>query len=223
MARHAFVMVMLLTLIAMVIGIYLSSFKNIESHAGFPWQIERLESGKTRVFNIVMGETALIDAEKQFKTVAELTLFSDTADNLSVEAFFGDVKIAGLKSKMVMLIDLSQQQMQQMYQRGARISTLGSGTRKVTLSSADIQQVRQSAIASITYLPSIHLDAELIEKRFGEPAEKITDSQSGAVHWLYPSIGVDIVLSESDKEVIQYVLPEKFDGLVQPLHSQPES
>lgn len=220
MARHAFLIVMLLTLLAMAVGLYLSSYKQMDTQAGFPWQVEVLESGKTQVFRIVLGETPLIEAEKQFKAISELTLFSDTDNQLSVEAFFGDVKVAGLKSKMVMRIDLDQQQMEQMYQRGARISTLGSGTRKVTLSGEDIERVRYSAIASITYLPSIHLTESLIEKRFGDADEKITDSQSGAVHWLYPEIGVDVVISESEKEVIQYVLPEKFSGIVQPLRSQ---
>lgn len=220
MARHAFLSVMMLTMLALAVGLYLSSYNKLDSHAGFPWQVDLLDSGKTRVFSIVLGETKLIDAEKQFKAISELTLFSDRDNNLAVEAFFGDIKIAGLNSKMVLMIDLSQQQMEQMFQRGARISTLGSGTRKVTLSGEDVAVVRQAAVSSITYLPSINLADELIEKRFGEPQEKIIDSQSGAVHWLYPAMGVDVVLSESEKEVIQYVLPSKFDDLVQPLYSQ---
>ena len=69
----------------------------------------------------------------------------------------------------------------------------------------------------MTYLPSINLQADLIEKRFGQPANKITDAVGGAEHWLYPDTGVDIALHAEQKEVIQYVMPADFNKLQQPL------
>jgi len=222
--KHVFLSVLGFTLLALVVGVYLSSLKDPnEVHAGFPWQIKVLESGHTEVFSLVVGKSTLGEAQNTFKEIAEVTLFS--ADNAapSVEAFFGEIKIGGLKSKMVMSIDVTEAEINDMFNRGARISTLGSGTRKVTLSSEDAKSVRMSAINSITYLPAINLSAELIEKRFGVPAEKIQDPTSDAVHWLYPEKGVDIALSEENKEVIQYVMPEKFDTLVQPLKMPAEA
>ncbi len=218
MVKHTFLSVLLITILALLGGVYLSSFKDPQvNHAGFPWQVELLEDGSTRVFTLTLGKSHLIEAEKLFKSIAEITLFSVDGGDASVEAFFREVKSAGLNAKMVVSIDLSQQQMTEMLNRGTRISTLGSGTRKVTLSGEDVERVRNSPISSITYLPSVQLDAELIEKRFGVPAEKLADSKSDAIHWLYPAKGVDIALSESSKEVIQYVLPERFDTLMQPL------
>lgn len=116
-----------------------------------------------------------------------------------------------------MAIDVPQSQLNDMFDRGVRIATLGSGTRKVTLSSADAQTVRSLPITSITYLPAINLSAELVEKRFGLPTEKLADPSSDAVHWLYPELGVDIALSEENREVIQYVQPANFAALVAPL------
>lgn len=222
--KYIFLKVLGFTLLALVGGVYLSSFTdpNVEN-AGYPWQIKHLESGHTQVFSLVIGQSTLGEAEKLFKESAEVTLFSAANTKPVIEAFFNEVKIGGLKSKMVMSIDVTESELESMFNRGARIATLGSGTRKVTLSSEDAQRVRQSAIASITYLPSVNLSAELIEKRFGQPQEKIADPESDAVHWLYPSIGVDIALSEDNKEVIQYVLPQKFDTLTQTLKVMPLS
>jgi len=220
--NYVFLKVLGLTFLALLAGLYLTSLKDPNAqHAGYPWQVKVLESGHTQVFSLVVGQSTLGEAEQQFKEMAELTLFS--ADNTPpvIEAFFGEVKIGGLKSKMVMMIDLPQAELEKMFNRGARIATLGSGTRKVTLSSEDAKLVRKAAISSITYLPSINLNAELIEKRFGNPAEKVADSSSDAIHWLYPDKGIDIALSEENKEVIQYVEPKKFDTLVQPLRSEP--
>ncbi len=218
MFKNTFMMVLFLTLLALGFGLYLSSFKDpLAHHVGLPWQVETLPTGQTRVFQLTLGETPLIVAEKQFKAIAELTLFRDVDGEHSIEAFLGDAKSAGLKAKMVFRMQIDQDQMQSMYERGARISTLGSGTRKVTLSGEDAQRVRHMPIASITYLPSIHLKPELVHKRFGEPAEKRQDPESDGVHWLYPDKGVDVVISETRKEVIQYVLPRDFEQLVAPL------
>jgi len=222
LTNHTFLKVLGLTVLTLLAGVYLTSLKNPnEVHAGFPWQVKVLESGHTQVFSLVIGQTSLGEVEQTFKETAELTLFSADDTQPVIEAFFGEVKIGGLKSKMVMAIDLPQSELETMFSRGARIATLGSGTRKVTLSSEDAKRVREAAIASITYLPSINLNAELIEKRFGEPAEKIADSSSDAMHWLYPDKGIDVALSEENKEVIQYVMPKNFDALVKPLKIQP--
>jgi len=220
MGKHVFLSVLAGTLLALLAGIYLSSFKDPHAeHAGYPWQVELLPSGHSRVFSLVIGQDTLGDAEQLFKETAEITLFSPKQTTAVIEAFFAEVKIAGFKSKMVMSIDIPVEETEAMFNRGARISTLGSGTRKVTLSSDDGIKVRQLPISSITYLPSINLDAEQIEKRFGTPSEKIADTESDAIHWLYPELGVDIALSDKNKEVIQYVEPEKFDRLIQPLKS----
>ncbi len=218
MSKHVFLKVLTASILAVLLGVYLSSFKQPQkAHAGYPWQIEKLASGQTRVFSLTIGQSTLGEAENLFKERAELTLFSAKNSAPVIEAFFNEVTIANFKSKMVMSIELPVDEIQAMFNRGARIATLGSGTRKVTLSSVDAQLVRQAAIASITYLPSAHLDAQLIEHRFGQPAEKIADPESDAIHWLYPEKGVDIALSETDKEVIVYVLPDAFDELLQPL------
>ena len=222
--QHIFLKVLAFTLLALLAGVYLTSLKDPHAeHAGFPWQVEVLESGHTRVFSLIIGQSSLGEAEKQLKEFAELTLFSAPQTPLVVEAFFGEVKIGGLKSKIVMSIDVPQAKLESMFNRGARIATLGSGTRKVTLSSDDARRVREAAISSITYLPSINLNAELIEKRFGLPTEKLADSSSDAIHWLYPDKGIDIALSKENKEVIQYVMPKNFDALVQPLKVVPVS
>jgi len=223
MENNVFLKVLGGSILAIVLGVYLTSLKVPEAEVNnfpnsvYPWQIELLASGNTRVFGLVIGETTLGEAEQSFKEAAEITLFVAKDAEPVIEGYFSQVKIGGLNAKMVLSIELAKEQVEVMLNRGARISTLESGTREVTLSSEDAQLVRQLPIRSITYLPSIHLDAELIEKRFGLPTEKIADSVSDAVHWLYPAKGMDIALSEENKEVIQYIVPAKFDTLMRPL------
>jgi len=220
MGKHIFLTVFSISILAVVLGVYVSSLGKQEINVtGYPWQIENMPDGNTRVFEITLGQTTVGEAEQLFKEKAAINLFAPKQSTAVIEAYFDQVKVSNLKSKMVMSLDLSDETIQKIYNRGARISTLDSGTRKVTLLDEDIEMVLQSVIVGITYLPSIHLDAELIENRFGKPAEKLQDTKSDAVHWLYPAKGVDIALSESEKEVIQYVKPNDFDKLVEPLKS----
>jgi len=221
MSRYVFLRVFVFSLLAILGGIYLSSLQSPQSNSlGYPWQIERLPSGRTQVFGLILGQSSLHDAQQLFKETAEITLFvgeKNGAEQPVVEAFFSQVKIGGLKAKIVFTLDITENEMDGMYNRGVRVATLGSGTRKVSLSDADIVNVRGLAISSITYLPSINLQPSLIEKRFGEPSEKRPDSLSDAIHWLYPELGVDIALSETHKEVIQYIEPARFDQLLERL------
>ena len=182
-----------------------------------PWQIEHTPQGATRVFGITLGETTLKTIEQQTKGSAEITMFVTPDGLYKVEAYFDKVVLGGFASKMVMVMQLPQEILEAMYHRGVRISTLGSGTNKVTLGAEDMKKVYATPVASLAYLTRTTLDSELLLKRFGEPVERITEPDSGTVHWLYPTLGLDIAMSNKGKAVLQYVLPGNFEALAQPL------
>jgi hypothetical protein len=58
-------------------------------------------------------------------------------------------------------------------------------------------------------MPVVKFDAELVRKRFGEPVERIA-AESGA-HWLYPALGLDLLLGDDGEALLQYVLPLEFE------------
>lgn len=212
-----FLKVLAFSIVAVIAGILITTLMEPAPSIGYPWQIEKQNDGTTKVFQINLGHTTLGEAEKLLNETATLTLFYPEQGGAVIEAYFNELFIGGLKSKMVLTFEVESQEVEAMFNRGIRISTLGSGTRKVTLHADDELRMRNKAITSMTYLPSINLKAELIEKRFGQPASKIRDAVGGAEHWLYPDTGVDIALHTEQKEVIQYVMPEDFDKLQQPL------
>jgi hypothetical protein len=72
-------------------------------------------------------------------------------------------------------------------------------------------------VASLTYLPSVRLNEEVIRKRFGQPAQRVKEKGSAAVHWLYPQHGLDIAAGGEEKAVLQFVSPKDFSKLEQPL------
>lgn len=187
-----------------------------EAPHNLPWQIERVD-GTIRVFGITLDRTSVAESERRFGEPATVSLFRTPQDEIGVEVYFDRVNLSGLGATLVGTVDFDRKTLEGMFERGLRISTLGSGTRKVTLAPQDLNRVMNSPISTLTYLPKINLNEDQVRKRFGEPARKIEDPESGAVHWLYPELGLDVALNPKQKEVLQYVPPERFGTVEAPL------
>lgn len=225
-------------ILALAIGLMIPT-TDTPGTQGFPWQIELTSEGTTRVFGVTLGVSSLQQAEQLFHADAEISLFEPADKSLPriVEAYFDKVNPGGLSAKVVAVIDIAPEQLQLFYEQGARINTLGVGSRRVTLNAENLDRVRAAPIASLTYLPRVRLDAALIEKRFGKPAQVVMEkvSESGkhhaskpvtesvketnnkTMHWLYPDKGLDVALDAQGQCVLQYVPPAKFDQLRIPL------
>ncbi|MFO7593879.1 MAG: hypothetical protein R6X15_07560 [Pseudomonadota bacterium] len=215
MGRHIFLSVLGFSVLAVIIGVFVMPGKTPRA-VHLPWQITVTEEGNLRVLGVELGRTTLGGAELAFGEPAEVSLFSEEGERM-VEAYFDQVDISGLRAKIVVVIPLSDEVVEAMYERGVRVANMGGGRRKVTLADADLAQLKQMPIGSMTYIPRANLDAELVSRRFGEPAERIGEPEGKTVHWLYPEKGLDIALNPEETEVLQYVRPEEFARISAPL------
>ncbi|HEY6093924.1 MAG TPA: hypothetical protein VIU93_03120 [Gallionellaceae bacterium] len=186
-----------------------------------PWHITHPTPDTTRVLGVTLGRSTLGEAEQVFQEAAEISLFKPTEGKLAVEAFFEEVKLNGLKAKIVVTIAMSQEELQGMFERGLRMNATSSGKR-ITLNTDDLAKVRLAPIASLSYLPTVQLEEAILAKRFGTPAERIREKKSGAVHWLYPQHGLDVTLGNGEKPLLQYLPPRDFDQLRTPLVASSE-
>lgn len=214
--------VLLLSALAFGIGILIPR-GDTPQIPSFPWQIEFTQDGSSKVFGLTLGVSTLRQAEQTLQAEAELSLFeTNEADHrYVVEAYFDKANPGGLSARMVMVLELPIEQLREMYQRGTRISSLGSGAHKVTLQAQDVARVRRAPIASIAYLPRVQLEKTVIEKRFGQPEQRLTEQDSHTEHWLYPQKGLDIALDNNGNAVMQYVSPTRFATLQKPLLPTP--
>lgn len=181
-----------------------------------PWHIEHPSADSVSVFGLTLGVSTPADAEQRFREQAVPSLFRSPAGALTAEVFFEQVNLAGLRSRVIVTVDIAPDEIQGMYERGLRIAGTGSG-KKITLTPEDVARVMSTPISSLTYLPGVHVDETLFLKRFGKPSQVIKEKESGAIHWLYPQHGLDITLGGSGKPLMQYVPPATFDKLMKPL------
>jgi len=205
------------------VGIYLLLPEEVnDGVVRLPWQAEIDDQGRNRAFGFTLGETRLSDVRAVFGEEGKLSLFAQPADGTyAVEAYFSQIYLNRLRADFVMNLVVDQDTLAEMYERGLRISQLGSGAKRVTLDPDDAKRLADHPIRGITYLPWKSLDAEIIERRFGPPAERATEEKTGVTHWLYPDRGLDIGLDPRGGVVIQYVNPTDFAALTTPLRAEP--
>ena len=216
MSRMLFRVVIIAVLLTGVLLLALPPERDDDgSRALLPWSVAPDGRGGSTAFGLALGEATLADAERQFGE-AELTLFRQADGTLALEAFHNDVRPAGLKADFVLALELPEATLADMYARGLRIARGTEGVSRIDLDPDDLPTARAAPIAAIAYLPAVNLDPEVVEKRFGTPGSRVTEAP-GVVHWLYPDKGLDVVVREDGKEVLQYVAPREFERLVRPL------
>lgn len=199
--------------------ILLPGGRHVDEHPKLPWMINIDNQGNSEVFGLTIKKSLLIDAQNTFQQEPELTLFRSPEGRIDIEAFFNRIFLSGLKATVILNMSIDEQTAKSMFERGLRISQMGSGSKKVDLSAEDIAHLRLSTFSSITYLPATDLEPDLIKSHFGEPEEVIKNSDE-IQHWVYPSKGLDIAIYANAKEVFQYLAPKDFDQVLAPLHTK---
>jgi len=182
----------------------------------YPWQITLQADGKTRVFGITLGESTLNFARDLWGRDYNIGLFETSNQPLSLEAYFNEVTLGGISGKFVLTLEATQEELVALLQNVIKRKVLESGAKRYSLTAETSTLLAQKRIESLSYIPYINLDEEIIRKRFGEPAERIIIDQKRQ-HLLYPELGLDLLLDEEGKELLQYVAPAKFEQLRQPL------
>lgn len=211
---------LLVTLIALAVAILSPGGRTVDSKPKLPWLIQVDAQGDTQVFGLKLGQSTLGEAREIFQEQGKMNLFLSPQGRYAIEAYFQRLYLSGLRADMILALDVGQQQAAEIFERGLRISKLGSGAKKVDMTKPDQDLLADAGIALITYLPAADLEEEVITLRFGEPQQKLSERKSGVVHWLYPDRGLDIAVNPKGKEVFQYVRPSEFKQLVKPLDDQ---
>lgn len=177
----------------------------------WPWQAIASPDGATlTVFGLTLGRSTLREAAAKLGRRYDLAVFADPGDALSLEAYFRDVLVGDLTARMVLTARLPPEQLEALRARaGAGQPNAGGGRRYPLDNEADLETGMTAVITAIAWLPVVRFDPDLIRKRFGEPAERL--QRPDGTHWLYPALGLDLLLSEQGGALLQYVPPAEFE------------
>ncbi|NOY66794.1 MAG: hypothetical protein GXP13_05225 [Gammaproteobacteria bacterium] len=177
---------------------------------GLPWQIEILPDGNSSIFGITLGRSTFSDVKRSTDS-GEIAIMSVEQADASLEMYINRFQAGVLTGKLVLVARLPQEQLAEIRRRAIR----SGGEHKFKLHPDDRLKAEFSVIESMTFIPLINLDEEVVRQRFGEPAEII--KRKTLTHMLYPEKGLDVIVDSEGKEVLQYISPRYFNRLTDPL------
>ncbi|MEJ2508758.1 MAG: hypothetical protein P8009_04630 [Gammaproteobacteria bacterium] len=186
------------------------------SQSDYPWSVHPVAGGRSEVFGLTLGASTLGDADKRFGKAPVLGLFESRSGKLSLEAYYQELTLGPLSAKVVLGLAADKAMLEAMRQNATDRKRVDSGDNRYILSAADHARARSLPIASLTYIPYVDLDESMVDHRFGRPAERM-ETAAGVHHLLYPKLGLDLILNDNGKEVLQYVAPRDFERVRAPL------
>ena len=205
-----------LIMAALVLPFVLPRAKAPTDQRYLPWQVEVLEDGRSRVFGLMLPTSTLADARRLHGGDLTLGLMREAGGELSLEAYQPSAQLGFVTGKLILTLAVSIDDLTAMASRAADSEATRSGARRLSLATADVRSAEHLRIAGISFVPSVDLDRQMIVDRFGEPEQRI-EQPGGLVHYLYPSRGLDLLIDDGGREVLQYVAPADFTRLTTPL------
>ena len=180
------------------------------------------EAGKMKVFGITLGETTLGEAETILASRAKRALFIMPLDENkngetptpehNIEAFFPNMPD---NSKMLLGLATIESDMAQIRHKAHNPIAFPSGNIKLKIADEHQDMVNAMSIITLTAIPRISLSPEDIHNKFGEPT--LLHVQDEILHFLYPALGLDVILDKSGEAMLQFVEPGKFSQVLQSL------
>ena len=199
--------------------------ESVEKITDLPWMVTINPDRSSTIFNQTLGKSTLEDFQGYVKRQPEVSLFRDQDASFTVEALFEKINLGGLVSHVILELNVPKEELAELEKNSLKKTVMPSGAYKLRLSTETINTLANKTITNLTYSPtSVRLDAEMIKLRFGEPDEIITVDDKIS-HFLYPAIGLDIILNlnKRAKDVFQYVNPDDFDRLREKLYSDTQT
>lgn len=185
----------------------------------YPWQVEILADGNSRVFGVVLNETSLQEVSGILKARPELALY-DSEKQAVIEAYYKNILLGGLIGSFIFTLDVPAEQLNNIKNNAVKQKRLKDHEFKYELDKVTSEQVKIFKVKNLVYLPTVQLDEATIVKRFGQPEDKLKlKNNEPGWHYLYPEKGLDLIFKEEGKEMLQYVSPKDFNLLLEPLLS----
>jgi len=212
-----------LVLLALILPFFLPGAgkqEGIDPNSNLPWQIAVDGQGGSSVFGLRPGVSTLGDVRQKLGNEIEVAIIAAPNEIGSLEAYYAQIPLGFVLARMVLTVDASDEAISAMRERAVRAKHMESTTRRITLHPDDLAAADKLPIRAISVIPTVNLDEATIVQRFGEPGERIVVSER-RTHLLYPKLGLDVVVDKDGKELLQYVAPQQFARLREPLLAAP--
>ncbi len=178
----------------------------LPDNQAMPWQSYVNDQGETVVFDLTMGKSTLADAMRLFGTEVEASLFEEDNNKKDLEVFFSSTKVGGISAKVILNLDLNNQQFAYLNNNIKETEALSIDTKKISFNQAGESSMFALTINSLTFIPRADLSADTLIGLFKKPA-RVDLVESGIEYWYYPSKGLRIIVDTENKEILEFYTP----------------
>lgn len=186
------------------------------STLGLPWDIE-VDAQGSRVFGVRPGQSTLAEVSAAFGPDYDLAIIVSANETGTVEAYYSQLALGFVSAKVILTVDVPSALIADIKARTPKAAYMESGKSiKLSIASTDRERLMQFPVKALAVIPTVNLDEATLIQRFGPVGERLPVSDK-RVHLLYPARGLDIVVDQDGKELLQYVAPRDFALLRNPL------
>jgi hypothetical protein len=202
------------TALALVLIVYvlIPDRNQTQRFEDLPWQVEVIAEDRTRVLGIELGQTTLRDLARRLP-VPDLQLFVAPDGTRTVEAFYSNARIPPFEANMILVPGLDAAGMDFVWAERSSDRPMPSGARRYALSDRAMRALSDLPVVEMSYIPRARWNPDQVRERFGEPEVllRIGDDQT---YWLYPDLGVAIVMPTGRGRVLMHYATQERWGYV---------
>jgi len=133
-------------------------------------------------------------------------LFEEDNNKKDLEVFFSSTKVGGISAKVILNLDLNNQQFAYLNNNIKETEALSIDTKKISFNQAGESSMFALTINSLTFIPRADLSADTLIGLFKKPA-RVDLVESGIEYWYYPSKGLRIIVDTENKEILEFYTP----------------
>ncbi|WP_407276605.1 hypothetical protein [Halothiobacillus sp. DCM-1] len=179
-------------------------------HPFLPWDITVHPDGTSSVFGLNLDKDSLLEFKRLYDKKADLAIFLDPDKHATLEAYFGSTDVGALTANVALVAKVDQKLLQDWIRHNPESpDPTPSGAWKYSMSDEQVREAQNFPTESITYKPATDYSIDLIERRFGKPAQMIVQDKN-TQFWLYPNKGLVITVNPEGKDLFQYISPKDF-------------
>ncbi|MDO9074481.1 MAG: hypothetical protein Q7U73_14565 [Rubrivivax sp.] len=176
-----------------------------------PWQVALPAQGHSRVFGLSLPGSTLAQVQQRWGEGLTVALIAGGDGTLALEGYVEKFEAAGIDGRLLLAFDAETMAVALARWRGLLPGVpQPSGGRRHLLNAQARAELAPTALVGLSFIPAAQLDAQVLTARFGAPAERIA-AGARLEHWLYPVIGLAVVLDSQGRDVLQYTAPADFE------------
>lgn len=177
--------------------------------AGLPWQVTLRSDGGSQVFGLNLPGTTLSQLRQAYGDDLRVAVMTGPGEVGALEAYLERHEAGGIAGRLWFAFDADPAALAR-WRHSGRSEQVDADTRRHALGADALAEADRAPLTGISFMPAGQLDAAAVAARFGEPAERL-HSDTRLEHWLYPALGLAVVIDAEGRDLLQYVAPPDFE------------